>query len=135
MNWLTDTYVILAGDVAAAFAARAYNLGRGRWETCSGTDPQPSRESRSYVRQGEIRVLTAGGAIKRGVFVQAWILGDPLQMGYLIPWFEGIQGCQSLVNWAGRQELRCGFLWRIHTGGGGGLVAGDIVTTGVGYEQ
>jgi hypothetical protein len=136
MTWLTDNYVVQAGDVALAYAGRAFNLGLGQWETVSGTQASSTQEEPRprWLRSADIRVTAAAGQIKRGIYIQCWIIGDPLHTEYVVPWFEGVQGAAQMVNWSGGVPMLAGFQWRIHTGGAGGLVAGDLVGIGVSYE-
>ena len=132
-QWLTYNYVASGGDVALQWCGMGYNVAKGQWENVSGVNLSASNApmSRRTLRACDIRVQTAGGATKRGVYVTAWIVGDGINTGLLVPWFDGIQGCQNLVHWAGSMPMMHGFVWRIHLAG---LVATDLVSCGVCYE-
>jgi acyl CoA:acetate/3-ketoacid CoA transferase beta subunit len=134
IQWLTDNYVVQAGDAAAAYAGRCYNAGKGQWETVSGGSPSSSAIKQHYLRSADIRVQLTGGQIKRGIYIQLWIIGDGLHTDLVVPWHEGVQGAAQMVSWQGRVPMLAGFQWRIHTGGAGGLIAGDRVGIGVSYE-
>jgi len=136
MVWISDAYVIGAGDVAAAYAGRAYTLGRGLWETVSGGQALASNEPprNRFLNSADIRVTTTAGVIKRGIYIQGWVLGDPLHTEYVVPWFQGVQGASNMVNWSGRMPMLAGVQWRIHTLSGPALVVGDRVLMAVSYE-
>lgn len=136
MVWIADNYAIVAGDVSAMYAGRAYTLGRGQWETVSGGQALGSdgRARQRILRSADIRVTTAGGVIKRGIYIQGWVIGDPLHTEYVVPWFQGVQGASNMVGWSGEQPMMAGVQWRIHTLLGPALVATDLVLMAVSYE-
>jgi hypothetical protein len=131
MVWTTDAYTLIAGDVAAAYAGRGYNIRTGVWETVSGVNLSQSAPSKYRLRSADIRVQTAAGNVKDGVFIVCFIAGDPVHTDWVVPWFSGVQSKGKLINWQGDIPMGCGFFWRIHQGG---LIATDVVSLGVSYE-
>lgn len=131
MQRLLDTYVITAGDVSAAYAGRGYNPSSGQWLTVSGTNLGSSRRTKYRLLDSDMIVQTAAGAYRNGILVATFVLHDPTNPSLATPWYQGMQSRGRYVLWHGNVEMDCGFFWRIQPGG---LVAGDIVTLGVGYE-
>jgi hypothetical protein len=132
LQWLNDTYAVNAVDVAAAWAGRGYNAGKGRWETVSGIDLSGSSVfKRHTLRSCDIRVQTAAGNVKDGVFIVGFVIMDPQNTGMVYPWFQGVQSKGRLVTWAGEIPMAAGFVWRIHQSA---LIDTDVVSLGVGYE-
>lgn len=130
--WTTDSYSVVAGDVALAYAGRGYNIRSGCWETVSGGNLSPSTLSLPYrLCSADIRVQTAAGNVKDGVRIMGFICGDPVHTGWVLPWFEGVQSKGQNVNWVGDLPLLAGFIWRIAAGG---LIATDVVSVGVSYQ-
>jgi len=128
--WSTDTYAVLAGDVALNYAGRGYNVRTGRWETVSGGNLSPTGESDHILLSADIRVQTAAGLVKDGVYIILFVCGDPIHTGWVVPWFDGVQSKGHLVNWAGHTPMMGGLVWRIHASG---LIATDVVSVGVSY--
>jgi hypothetical protein len=132
MERLLDVYTITAGDVALAYAGRGYNCKLGNWLTVSGGNLGSSRVTRQHLLEANFGIHDGvTGGFKDGCYVEAWILRDSTDPSQAIPWFQGIQSKSNLVFWRGKTPLDAGFFWRIHQGG---LVAGDYVGMGVGYE-
>ena len=131
MERLVDVYTVLAGDVSASYAGRGYNTRLGRFLTVSGTDNGTSRMTLNHIHFADVIVWSAAGAIKDGLKVGVFTCEDPTHPELSAPWFYGVLSKHSPVIWEGRRPLACGFFWRIHPGG---LVAGDLVSIGVGYE-
>lgn len=132
MQRLLDVYTIQAGDVAVAYAGRGYNANPGRWQTVSGINMVASSwQTARHLVDADFLIQTAAGALKCGVVIAAFIVHDPTNTSLTTPWFMGVTSKAHFVHWHGRLPLDCGFLWRVHQGG---LIAGDVVTMGVGYE-
>jgi len=131
MQRLLDTYTILAADVSATYAGRGYNPASGQWLTVSGTNLGSSRRTKYRLLDSDIIVQTAAGAFRQGILVSTFVLHDPTNPSVATPWYQGVCGRGKFVFWHGNVEMDCGFFWRIHPGG---LVAGDVVMLGVGYE-
>lgn len=131
MERLLDVYTIQAADVAAAYAGRGYNCGTGQWLTVSGTNLGGSRRTKYRLLDADMIVQTSTGAFRQGILVATFILHDPTNPSLTTPWFQGLHGRGKYVFWHGNVPMECGFVWRIQPGA---LVAGDIVTLGVGYE-
>jgi hypothetical protein len=129
-SWLLDNYIVLAGDVALLWTGRGYNSREGKWETVSGGDLAASDMTKSILTSLDVRIITAGG-LRDGCRFMSFVMGDPQNRAYVVPWFQGIQSKGNLIQWTGRQPMLCGFVWRIMQGG---LVAGDTISIGVGYE-
>jgi hypothetical protein len=128
---LLDRYVVLAGDVAVNYAGRGYNPLQGRWVTVSGTNLGSSRMTGGVLLSADIVISEAGGKLKDGVVVTAYVLNDPSHPEMAVPWFSSLHSKGFRPCWDGRRDLCAGFFWRIQLGG---VVAGDIVVMGVRYE-
>jgi len=133
LNWKTDRYVILAGDAAAAYAGRAYDLARGRWETVSGgkmTAGSPPRKTYE-IRSADVSIQNAAGNLYTGIRILCMTMHDAGQTEYVQQLFDGIQSSIHTVNWVGKAPLGAGIFWRVQQGG---LIAGDIVWLTVSYD-
>lgn len=129
---LLDVYTIVGGDEGATYAGRGYNAGVGNWHSATtGATLEGSRTTKLLLRDADFVVQSSTGALKLGVVIWAFIRNDPTNPSLTTPWFVGVQGKRSTVKWQGKRPMNCGFFWRCHRGG---LVAGDVVTFGVGYE-
>lgn len=131
MQRLLDVYTVQAGDAAAAYAGRAFNLRLGRWETVSGKNMGASRFSRHVLLDADLIVATGAGAVKEGVIVRCFTVNDPTHPELATPWFDAVMSKRRSASWRGSTPLACGFFWRVIYGG---LAATDVVTMGVGYE-
>lgn len=130
-QWVSDSYTILAGDVAVVYAGRGYNVRTGRWETISGQNMTPTDISAKRLRSIDFTIHDVGtGGLKNGVFAMLFVIGDPIHTGYIVPVFQGVGSKARLVQWAGDAPMLGGVAWRIHQGG---LAAGDRVDIGVSY--
>lgn len=132
MQWLSDSYTILGADVTFVYAGRAYNQRLGRWETVSGTNMSPTDISKHRLRSVDLAIHDAvTGGLKNGVWALVFVVGDPVHTGYVVPVVQGLSSRSQVLQWAGDIAMLGGVCWRIHLGG---LVAGDRVDIGVGYE-
>ncbi len=131
MQWLEDIYTVLAGDVAVAYAGRAYNCKTHQFETVSGINMGSSKFSHRRLKSIDFIVHSPTGTVKDGIWCCGYVVIDELHTGMVAPWFNQIQSKAHLIQWQGDIDMGCGFFWRIHAGG---LVAGDVVGLGVGYE-
>ena len=130
MERLLDNYTIVAGDVAVAYAGRGWNPRLGNWLTVSGSNLGSSIRTKYRLLDADMTIQTSAGLFRSGVVARLFIMHDPTNPSLSTPWFEGMQSKGKLLFWAGNLALDCGFFWRIQIGG---LVAGDIVSMGVGY--
>lgn len=133
MQFLNDTFPIAAGDAAAIFAGRGFNVALGRWETLAGVDLTPTAlQPRRYtLRSVDIRIYKASGAIRSGVRVWIATVADPLHTEMVIPVIDGYQSVSQTIHWAGAVPLGAGLIWRIPLGG---VIATDYVGIGAVYE-
>jgi hypothetical protein len=131
MERLADSYTIQAADVAAAYSGRGYNPRLGRWLTVSGIDNGSSRMTNLTLLDCAINVTTSGGHWRNGVIVRLFVVNDPSHPDLATPWFDAVVTKSGEINWQGRRPLAAGLFWRIIKGG---VVDGDIVSIGVGYE-
>lgn len=133
MQFLNDTYTIQAGDAAAVFAGRGYNVALGRWETLAGVNLTPTAiQPRKYkLRSVDIRVYHASGAIASGVRIWIATVADPLHTEMVIPVIDEVQSISKTVAWAGDLPLGAGLIWRIPLAG---VIATDYVGIGAVYE-
>ena len=132
MQWLVDSHTIVAGDIVPAWFGRAYNIKTGVFETLLGANMSQSRLTTSHrLRSMDMVIHDSTGRIKCGVWVVGFVIGDPQVTGYVVPWFQRIQSNGRLLQWNGNEPMLCGFAYRIHQGG---VVAGDYIDIGVGYE-
>ena len=131
MQRLADSYTIQAADVAAAYSGRGYNVMLGRWLTVSGVDNGGSRMTNLVLLDCSITVVNATGHWRNGVIVRAFVANDPSHPGLATPWFDAVACKSGNIEWQGRRPMGAGIFWRIIQGG---VIAGDIVAIGVGYE-
>lgn len=134
LAWLSDTYTITGGDEGTTWAGRAFNLTTGRWETVSGVAMSSSAHGRvlhKRLKAVDIRAFNSAGAVKPGVMIHGFVVGDPIHTGFVIPIVQQVQGKSYLVHWVGDVDMGAGFEWRVLRGG---LIATDIVSVGLGYE-
>jgi hypothetical protein len=131
MGWFNDLYTIQAGDAAAVFACRGWNMGSGAWETLPGLNLSPSRPTKYRVKSMDIRAYHASGAVITGVRIWVAVVIDHLHTGMVQPLVDGYQSVNHTVSWQGDAALAAGIMWRVPRGG---LIAGDVVGFGVGYD-
>jgi hypothetical protein len=131
MQRLLDTYIITAGDVGQAYAGRGYNPASGNWLTVSGSNLGSSRQTKYRLIDSDLIVQTSTGAFRQGILASTFVLHDPTNPTLATPWYHGLCSKGKFLLWHGNVAMDCGFFWRIQSGG---LIAGDIVTLGVGYE-
>lgn len=132
MERLLDQYTITGADEGATYAGRGYNAGVGQWQSfTSGATFSSGRPTKYQLRDADIVVHDSTGAIKLGVLVMVYVINDATNMGLCTPWFVGVTSKARLPYWEGKRPMNAGFFWRVHRGG---LVAGDIVSMGVGYD-
>ena len=128
---LLDVYTVLAGDVAAAYIGRGYNVRLGNWMTVSGTDLGSSQLSKRLLTDADFVVHNGvTGGFKNGILITAYVLYDPTHPEMAVPWFQGVSSVAGYVGWEGKRDMGAGVFWRVQRGA---LVAGDRVTLGVGY--
>jgi hypothetical protein len=134
MHWISDRYVITAGDVAlSSFAGRAWSSERKAWETVSGTAMAAGRDPRVplTLRGVDVRITRAAGGIVSGVHILLMVIASAVNTDQVIIVKDGIQSAYKVVAWHGKLPLAAGIQWRIHAGG---IVANDVVSIGVQYE-
>jgi len=134
MHWEQDVYEVSAGDVAAAYASRGYNVALGRWESLPGLNltPYGAHVPSHRLKHVEVRVRHAAGTAVAGVKVFLGCAIDQKRPGEL--WTLGCpvhSGARSAVVWQGDMPLGGGVVWRIALGG---LIATDLVSMAIGYE-
>jgi len=133
MNWQEDSYVILAGDVSASFAGRAFNMERNRWETTSGVGMSRSIWTPRRLKSAAMRIFTTAGVGRRGILSHMYTIGDPTQTDRRLL----LHGAQLLlkgddyIHWGGDMALGAGFEWHLSIGA---VIAGDRVNCQIGYE-
>jgi len=134
LDVLSDVYPVVAGDVAAAFASRGFNLSLGQWETISGTNLSrrggPVKDYR--VKSVDIRAYHAAGTVISGVRIWIATAVDPERTDTVIPLVDDVQSVSHTVCWLGDAPMGGGLVWRIPLGG---LIATDYVGIGVVYEK
>ena len=134
MQWLTDSYTVVAGDVAKAWCGRGYNAGVGRWESLMGVAMQATVIRQGIVRSIDLRVFDGvTGGIKDGVFAMVFVVGDGTHTDYVVPVLQGVMSRSKLLCRAFEigVPMLGGIQWRIMQGG---LAVPDRVDIGVGYE-
>jgi hypothetical protein len=133
MDWAEDIWTVGAGDAAAAYAGRAWNLEKRRWETISGVFCVRSAMTKLRLRTCEVRVTDSTGVNKRGIICHLYVIGDPLATYRLIelPNAELLQRGDVWSSWAGDYPLLAGFQYHYSLGG---VIATDIVHAQIGYE-
>lgn len=132
MDWAEDTWTVQAGDAAAAYAGRAFNLETRRWETISGVFCGRSRMTRYKLITAEVRVTNAAGVNRRGVLGHLYVIGDPQATNRLIE-LQGadlLQRGDNWIHWAGEYPMCAGFQYHFSMGG---VVATDIIHAQIGF--
>lgn len=134
LDVLNDTYVVVAGDVAAVFASRGYNVSLGRWETLAGVNLTirggPVRDYK--VRSVDIRAYHAAGTVISGVRIWIATAANPEMPSTVVPLVDDVQSVSHTIHWLGDAPMGAGIVWRIPLGG---LIATDYVGIGVVYER
>ena len=132
MEWLSDTYTLIAGDVAAAWAGRAYNWDRKQFESVHGTEMRRSIKTRYRLRAIQVWVYNAAGRPKGGVACSLFVVADPQATGFKVELQPPVvQGGITSVVWMGDYPMVAGAGWRIYPGG---VAATDRVDCAIGYE-
>lgn len=127
MLWLTDTYVVTAGDAAAAYVGRGYNAGKGQFESVTAGDlssSYASRDEKLRLKSAQLWLATTGGVAKRGVIARLYRVYDGQATWQMTPLLLEVHGAQGWVLWTGDTPLFAGVIWRVFLGG---LQATDIV--------
>lgn len=134
LDYLSDLYTIQAGDAAAVFAGRGFNVSLGQWETCRGVDlTRRGGPVKNYrVKAVDIRAYHASGTIASGVRIWIASVVDPLHTESVVPLVDDIQSITHTVFWLGDAPMGAGLVWRVPLGG---LIATDYVGIGVIYER
>jgi len=134
MDWAEDTWTVQAGDAAAAYAGRAWNMDTRRWETISGVFCTRSLMTGFRLRTAEVRCTNAGGVNKRGVICHLYVIGDPQATNRLIelPHAELLQRGDTWSHWAGDYPILAGFQFHYSLGG---VIATDIIHAQIGYSR
>jgi hypothetical protein len=131
--WISDGYVITAGDVAGGDISRFWSSTRETWELVAGF-PRPAspRNGRPLtLRSVDIRVVSSTGGIKSGVRILLFTVMDCLDTRMVSVIKDGRQSSSHIVTWLGSTPLGAGLQWRLLAGS---VVAGDQVGIGAGYE-
>lgn len=133
MNWIQDSCVLQAADVAATYASRGYNLALGRFENLPGTNLTsyggaiPLRR----LRVVEVRAWHTGGASVSGVLFWLGVALDALHPDQMITLGNPVHSpARRGVSWVGDLPMGGGVVWRVSLGG---FIAGDYVGWSVGY--
>jgi len=134
MEWLNDTYVVQAGDVAVGFTGRGWNWGKHKWETLSQVSLSRSVATSYHIRAFQVFVLNVTTfTLKQSVVAALYVVVDPVSTDFMVrlPGLE-LQGASKVISYVGDYPMPAGCLWRINRGG---LVAGDVVNSFVGYDH
>jgi hypothetical protein len=132
LSFISDSYTIVAGDVAAIFASRGFNVRSGRWETLPGI-PLSSSEDRGYsIRSVLIRVRHTGGGEASGILANVYAVADDNQDFSMTRIIQDVISAGRVGGWSGSMPMQRGIVWRITKGG---VVAGDLVDIGVNYAH
>lgn len=137
MVWVSDRYVVTAGDVAQDAVSRGYSFKTGQWETLSGQwmkGDARKAERRYRLRYFSIRVWDGtNGNLKWGIIGHLYVVPDSegLDTVLHLP-CSNLQGGSNVIRFTGDYPMLCGVQWRVLLGA---LAANDVVTTVVGYEH
>ena len=136
MEWLNDSYTLIAGDVSQVWCGRGFNLGDGNWESLMGTKMTPTslRTRSPLIRAVDLRVMDGvTGGIKDGVFVMVFVVANGTHTEFVMPILQGMASRSKLLckTWEIGVPMLGGIQWRIMQGG---LAACDRVDMGVAYE-
>jgi len=133
LTWVEDSYTVLAGDAAAGYMGRAFNLDKMKWETVSGGNMTRSVIRPYFIRMVDLRVSTAGGAGRCGILTHLNVIGDPLATyrRIALPNAQLLLKGDDHARWAGRFPLLAGFEYHITLGG---VIATDVVHCQIGWS-
>jgi len=134
MKIVSESYVLVAGDVAAAYCGRGYNPALGRFENLPGTNLTPFGGDlpARRLKLVECRAFHAGGGGATGVLFWIGVAFDHLHPELLITLANPVHSVSRRgVSWYGDVPMGGGVVWRVALGG---LIAGDYVGWTVGYD-
>jgi hypothetical protein len=133
MEWLNETYVVTAGDVALGWTGRAWNWETRKFETISGVEMNRGRMTGYRLHCFQVTPKLATGVLAMGVVGRLYVVADPDATGFKVKLpSSGVQGPVGSIRFVGDTPMGCGVLWRILAGG---LAAGDTVEVTIGYEK
>lgn len=128
--YLSDQYIVVAGDVAAAATARAFIPDRGL-VSVSGVPAVLGSPSRLSLRQIEILVMPTGAAsMYCGVRCQVLLYSQGFDVPTILL-FTDYQHASNTVTWQGKVDAPWGWIWTVAKGG---VVAGDDLRMRAVYE-
>ena len=128
--YLSDQYIVVAGDVAAAQTARAFIPDRGL-VSVSGITPVLGEPRKWKLRRIQVLIMPTGAAsMYCGVRCQVltYALGFDVPTMLLL---TDYQHASHTVSWSGNIDAPWGWTWTVAKGG---VVAGDDLRMRAVYE-